>query len=289
MQSTLTEFLQDRVLLRHIIATVILFMTVAGLRFATLRFIRRRLPSTDKLQLRLAAQIRGFSYAVLAAGLFIIWAAELQALAVSFAVLAMAIVWATRETFACIQGAAYRISANAFDVGDRINIAGIRGDVIDTGLLGTLVLEVAQGHQRTGRTISIPNSLFMTEPVLNESLAGEYMLHLMTIPVDRDADLAAIERKALTAAQEACAEFLDDVRRPMASRYRRHGLTPPIVDPRITYQVVDKNTVNILLRIPTPIRLERHVEQRVLRAVLNVPKGRDTLPPPSPNQPEHSR
>jgi small-conductance mechanosensitive channel len=228
----------------------------------------------------LAAQVRGFSYAILAVGLFIIWAAELQALAVSFAVLAMAIVWATRETFACIQGAAYRISANAFDVGDRINIAGIRGDVIDTGLLGTLVLEVAQGHQRTGRTISIPNSLFMTEPVLNESLAGEYMLHLMTIPVDRDADLAAIERTALTAAQEACAEFLDDVRRPMASRYRRHGLTPPIVDPRITYQVVDKNTVNILLRIPTPIRLERHVEQRVLRAVLNVPKGRDTLPPP---------
>ena len=281
MQSALTEFLQDRILLRDAIATAVLFMTVLGLRFAALRFIRRRLPTTDKLQLRWAAQVRGFSYAILAFGLFIIWAAELQALAVSFAVLAMAIVWATRETFACIQGAAYRISANAFEVGDRINIAGIRGDVIDTGLLGTLVLEVAQGHQRTGRTISIPNSLFMTEPVLNESLAGEHMLHLMTIPVDRDADLAAIERKALTAAQEACAEFLDDVRRPMAARYRRHGLTPPIVDPRITYQVVDKNTVNILLRIPTPIRLERQVEQRVLRAVLNVPKGRDTLPPPS--------
>ena len=278
MQSALTEFLQDRILLRDAIATAVLFMTVLGLRFAALRFIRRRLPTTDKLQLRWAAQVRGFSYAILAFGLFIIWAAELQALAVSFAVLAMAIVWATRETFACIQGAAYRISANAFEVGDRINIAGIRGDVIDTGLLGTLVLEVAQGHQRTGRTISIPNSLFMTEPVLNESLAGEHMLHLMTIPVDRDADLAAIERKALTAAQEACAEFLDDVRRPMAARYRRHGLTPPIVDPRITYQVVDKNTVNILLRIPTPIRLERQVEQRVLRAVLNVPKGRDTLP-----------
>jgi hypothetical protein len=122
----------------------------------------------------------------------------------------------------------------------------------------------------------------MTEPVLNESLAGEYMLHLMTIPVDRNADLAAIERTALTAAREACADFLDDVRRPMAARYRRHGLAPPIVDPRITYQVVDKNTVNILLRIPTPIRLERQVEQHVLRAVLGVPKGRDTLPPPAP-------
>ena len=282
MQSTFTEFLQDRVLLRDAIATLILFVMVLGLRYTAIRFVRRRLPSNDKVQLRWAAQIRGFSYTILAIGLFVIWAAKLQALAVSFAVLAMAIVWGTKETLACVQGAAFRLSSNAFEVGDRINIAGIRGDVIDAGLLGTLVLEVAQGHQRTGRTISIPNSLFMTEPVLNESLAGEYMLHLMTIPVDRNADLAAIERKALTAAQEACAGFLHDVRRPIAARYRRHGLHPPIVDPRITYQVVDKNTVNILLRIPTPIRLERQVEQRVLRAVLGVPKDRDTLPLPGP-------
>jgi len=278
MQSTLIEFLQDRVVLRDAIATLILFVMVLGLRYIAIRFVRQRLPSSDKLQLRWASQIRGFSYAILAFGLFIIWAAELQTLAVSFAVLAMAIVWATRETFACIQGAAYRMSSNAFQVGDRINIAGIRGDVIDPGILGTLVFEVGQGHQRTGRMISIPNSLFMTEPVLNESLGGEYMLHLMTIPVDRNADLAAIEHKALAAAQEACADFLDDVRRPIASRYRRHGLTPPIVDPRVTYQVVDKNTVNILLRIPTPIRLERQVEQHVLRAVLDVPKGKGTLP-----------
>lgn len=280
MDPALTEFLQDRVMLRDAIATLILFLIVLGLRYIAIRFVRRRLPSHDKLQLRWAAQIRGLSYAILAFGLFVIWAAELQALAVSFAVLAMAIVWGTKETLACVQGAAYRLSSNAFEVGDRINIAGIRGDVIDPGLLGTLVLEVAQGHQRTGRTISIPNSLFMTEPVLNESLAGEYMLHLMTIPVDRNADLGALEAKALTAAREACADFLDDVRRPIASRYRRHGLTPPIVDPRVTYQVVDKNTVNILLRIPTPTRLERQVEQRVLRAMLDVPAGRDTLPPP---------
>jgi small-conductance mechanosensitive channel len=280
MPSTFTEFLQDRMVLRDAIATLILFLAVLGLRYITLRFVRGRLPSNDKLQLRWAAQIRGLSYAVLAFGLFIIWAAELQALAVSFAVLAMAIVWGTKETLACVQGAAYRLSSNAFAVGDRINVGGVRGDVIDPGLLSTTVFEVGQGHQRTGRTISIPNSLFMTEPVLNESLAGDYMLHLMTIPVDRNADLAELEATALAAAREACVDFLDDVRRPIASRYRRHGLVPPIVDPRVTYQLVDKNTVNILLRIPTPTRLERQVEQRVLRAVLGVPAGRDTLPPP---------
>jgi small-conductance mechanosensitive channel len=274
------DLIRDRVIFRDAIATAVLLVTVLSLRYVALRFVRRSIPSSDNLRLRWSAQIRGVSYLIVAFGLFIIWAAELQALAVSFLVFAMAIVLATKETITCVQGAVYRISSNAFEVGDRISIGGIRGDVIDPGLLSTMVLEVGEGHQRTGRTISIPNSLFMTQPVLNESLAGEYMLHVMTLPIDRTADLAEIERRALMAAQEACADFIDEVRRPIASRYRRHGLNPPSVDPRVTYQVVDKDTVNLLLRIPTPIRLEREVEQRVLRAILDVPKGRDTLPPP---------
>jgi len=282
MQEELLQIVPDPVLLRHIIASIVLIVAVFGGRYIVIRFVRGRLPTRDTLQLRWTSQVRAFSYTILAFGLFTIWAAELQALAVSFVVLAMAVVWATKETFACMQGAVYRLSSNAFQVGDRINVGAIRGDVIDPGLLSTTVLEVGKGHQRTGRTISIPNSLFMTEPVLNESLTGEFMLHLLTIPVDRDADLAAIEERALRAANDACADFIDDVRRPIALRYRRHGLNPPLVDPRITYQFVDTNTVNLILRIPVPTRLERTVEQRVLRAVLGVPQGRDTLTPPPP-------
>ncbi len=282
MPENVSQFLQNHELIRDVVATVTLFVAVFGLRRIALRFIRHKVPKSDQLQLRWRSQVRGFSYAILIFGIFVIWSAELQALAVSFVVLAMAIVWATKETLTCVQGAFYRVSSNAFAIGDRINIEGIRGDVIDQGVLSTLVLEVGEGHQRTGRTISIPNSMFLTAPVLNESLAGEYMLHVMKIPLDRYSDLAEIERRALEAARSACAEFVDDVRRSIALRYRRHGLNPPVVEPRITYRVVDKNTVDLLLRIPTPVRLERDVEQLVLRAVLGVPEGRDTMPPCTP-------
>ena len=156
MQTELVDFVQDPSLIKDIVSTIVLFVTVFGVRALILRFVQRRLPAHDKLQLRWATQVRALSYAILAFGLFTIWAAELQALAVSFVVLAMAIVWATKETIACIQGAVYRLSSNAFQVGDRINVGEIRGDVIDPGLLSTTVLEVGSGHQRTGRTISIP-------------------------------------------------------------------------------------------------------------------------------------
>lgn len=47
MQSTWVEFLQDRLMLRNVIMTVILVLTVLGLRYVALRFIRRRLPSRE--------------------------------------------------------------------------------------------------------------------------------------------------------------------------------------------------------------------------------------------------
>ena len=279
----LAKLFRDKEVFRDLVATVLLLVGVFGARALAMRFVREKLPKEDQLQLRLAAQVRGVSYVVLFLGLVVIWAAQLQALALSFVVLAMAIVWATKEIIACLLGAFYRVTANAFSVGDRIQLAGVRGDVIDQGLLSTLVLEVGLGHQRTGRTISIPNSALLVGPVINESLAGAYMLHVMTIPVSRHADLLELERRTLVAANQVCADFIDDVRRSIGSRYRRHGLNPPGVDPRVTYQLVDENKVELLLRIPTPVRLERDVEQRVLRAVLGLPSGRDTLPPPPPS------
>ena len=75
IQTALTEAVGDKVLLRNIVATLVLIFTVWGLRYLILRFVRQRLPPTDTLQLRWTAQVRGFSYAVLAFGLFTIWAA----------------------------------------------------------------------------------------------------------------------------------------------------------------------------------------------------------------------
>lgn len=257
-------------MVRNAIATGLLLFVILGIRYLALRFIRRNDRISPQLQLRAAANIRALSYLLLGFGLFMIWATELRELALSFVVLAMAIVWAIKETLTSVQGWFYRMSSDAFSVGDRIQVLDIHGDVIDHGLLSTTVLEVGPGYQRTGRVISLPNSLFLSTPILNESLAGEYVLHVMTIPVKRSAPLEEIEKRVLETAREATSEFLEDVRRSIVVRYRRHGLTAPLSAPRITYEVVDTETLNLLLRIPTPVGLVRQVEQKVLRAVLEL-------------------
>ena len=109
--------------------------------------LARTIPATGSLdeRRRRLVGIRNTLVLVVLAGLAIIWASELRTLAVSLVAIAVALVIATREPILCAIGALARASRQLYGVGDRIEIKGIRGDVIDVGLLYTSVMEVGPG------------------------------------------------------------------------------------------------------------------------------------------------
>lgn len=57
-----------------------------------------------------------------------------------------------------------------FDVGDRIQIAGFAGDVVDIRIFEFTLLEIGNwvdADQSTGRVVHIPNQKLLTEPIAN--------------------------------------------------------------------------------------------------------------------------
>ena len=122
-------------------------------------------------------------------------------------------------------------TTGAYDVGDRIELDGTRGDVIRYGLLTTTILEIGPTHQRTGRSIVLPNSLLLSKPVVNETFTATYVLHSFAVPMARSADWQATERRLQAVAQRVCAEWIEPARRQLEELSREHGLTPPSVEP----------------------------------------------------------
>jgi len=212
---------------------------------------------------------RNVALLVLLVGLVAIWATEVRSFALSFVAVAVAVVIASKELIVCLAGAFLRTSSGAFELGDRIEVNGIRGDVIDLGAFTTTLLEVGAGHSnRTGRAITIPNSVFTTMHVFNETPSGEYLLTTMTIPVPPGTDLAAAEAALLAAASEECRPFLDAARARLAQSAAHKGLDPSTVDPRVSVHLVDPLRTDLLVRFPAPIRLRNRVEQSVLHRYL---------------------
>jgi small-conductance mechanosensitive channel len=212
-------------------------------------------------------------------GFVVIWSNELRTFAISIVAIAVAFVVATKELILCITGSILKAGARSFEIGDRIQIKDFRGDVIDQNLLATTILEVGPGkltHQRTGRMTVIPNALFVSEPLINESFTHDYVLHAFTIPFKREENWKAAQEAVLKAANKYCKPYLLEVKKYMHEISEERGLSVPSVDPRVTLQVPVAGEIHLIVRVPAKSGERSYIEQSILSEIFS--KSDFTLP-----------
>jgi small-conductance mechanosensitive channel len=257
-------------LLSPLLSSVILIVVVVLLRSMTHRFILNQVRSNE-LRRKWLVQSRNGMVLLLVLGLVIIWGHELRTLALSVVAIAVAFVVATKELILCITGSILKSASNSFDIGDRIQIKDFRGDVIDQNLLATTILEVGPGkltHQRTGRMTVIPNALFVSEPVVNESYSHHFVLHVFTVPFKRDEDWPLAQQTFLEVAKGHCAPYLDEARRYLSRLAEQRGLDTPSVEPRVTLQTPTAGEVHLVVRFPVRPGERSQLEQTILADAL---------------------
>jgi len=215
--------------------------------------------------------VRNTMVFALLVGLVVIWAHELQAFAVSLVALAAALVLATKEPILCWSGAALRVGGKVYSVGDRIQIAGHRGVVLDHDIFATKLLEIGPGqssHLYTGRIAVFPNSLLFTNALVKENPGQEYGLYILVIPLRDKDDWRDAERHLLDAAKAECSSFMEEASRQMKLLEQTNLLEAPSPEPRITIQISETGRIQLVLRFPAPDRGRSRIEQAILRRYL---------------------
>ena len=147
-------------LIPKLIGSALLVALAIALEAIVRRVTLRHTAQAD-LRRRWIVGLRNAAILLTLVGLASIWVAELRAVATALIAFTVAFVIAMKEFILCINGSLLRTATNAYSVGDRIEIDGHRGDVIDFTLFSTRLMEVGPGrqyHLRTGRTIVVPNS-----------------------------------------------------------------------------------------------------------------------------------
>jgi small-conductance mechanosensitive channel len=258
-----------RAIVKSLIVTALLWVAAFVLRALVSSHLRRRGLAPTDLR-RLMATSRNLILFILAVATATVWFDELRTFAVSLVAVAAAIVIATKELIMGAGGTFLRTSSRMFDIGDRIELNGLRGDVIDTSLFTTTMLEIGPGrigHAQTGRSITIPNAMLLSTPVINESFSSPFMIHTFEVPVAREHAITA-EDTLRQACGDEIAAYLDEARHHFEARQRERGLEMPHLEPRILLRLDDATRVTLLATIVTPSRRKGWVEQAVLRRFL---------------------
>ena len=227
--------------------------------------------STQEKRRKWLIQIRNLSVILFILGTGLIWGTELKTFAISIAAIAAAFVLATKELILCVSGGVLKVSNDLFGIGDWIQIGEYRGEVVDHSFLTTKLRQIGPGsncHQFTGNLVKIPNSIFLSSVLINESVTGSFCLHTFKVNVGPSENIEKLESRLRLSANQVTESYKEQARRNLTKINKAEAFDSPSVDPRITIEQVKHEDYNLICRVVAPSRQRGKIEQEILRKYL---------------------
>ncbi len=203
--------------------------------------------------------------------IFFIWIQNINSITIFLGVAGAGLALALQEVILCVAGWFLILMRHPFEAGDRVEINGIKGDVIDIRLFQTSLLEIGNwvdADQSTGRIVNFPNSFVFKHENYNYSRGFEFIWHEIPILLTFESDWKR-GKEIMTAHAKNLAEGLEaEVSRKinaMRDRYMiYYGKFTPIV-----YVNIKDSGVELTLRYLTEAKKRRSTQDQLCQAILD--------------------
>lgn len=252
------------------VSSLILIILVMLARWLILKWLDNDTDLPHPIVVKWRQRLRYISLLFIGAALLVIWAPQLRTFAVSIVAVAAALVIAFKELITCLTGAIIRASVEGARLGGRITIQDVHGDVVANNILSTVMVEVNDFGQRTGRTVVIPNSAFLSQNVYTETLdENKYVLMVVPIPMLRTGDWQSVQEKLIQIGTTMSEPYLREAKKRFAQFNRRFGLNVPGPEPKVLLDWTEPDKIILNLRMAVPVTEQNSMRQDVFRAVLS--------------------
>ena len=205
--------------------------------------------------------------------LAVVWRSLAGNVGVIFGFAAAGIAFAMQEVIGAIAGWFNITSGRIYRIGDRVELGGVRGDVIDVTLLRTKMLEIGsaeddkswvKGRQHTGRIVAVSNKATFTSPVYNFSAVFEFIWEELTVPIAYRSDWHQAEN--IIKEEPVRASASEGARDAISAMERRYPIPHAEVAPRVFVRATD-NWMELSARFVVPVRKARTAKDEITRRI----------------------
>ncbi len=232
---------------------------------------------------------RAVTYSVGILGLALVlltWVSGIRDFGAFLGLITAGLAIALQDLLANLAGWAFILIRRPFVVGDRIEIAGQRGDVIDIRLFQTFLMECGEwvdADQSTGRVIMVPNGFVFKNTTASYTRGFEYIWDEVPVLVTFESDWKLAKKLLIEIANEHAqplSQGAQDAVRRAASKQMIFftQLTPAV------YTTVKDSGVLLTIRYLTPPRQRRANNQRIWEAVLDAFASQESVDLAYPTQ-----
>ena len=268
--------------LKKLLLTVV-FIALVLLVTQLLRSLARSLFGRREGRARFwtAQGIRLITAALLIIGIVSIWFNNPAQLGQFAAFVTAGLAIASQRVITAVSGYFIILRGKTFNVGDRIMMGGVRGDVIGLGFMQTTIMEMGQppgeqgdqpsmwvhSRQYSGRIVTVTNDKIFDFPIYNYSRDFPYIWEEMHLPIPFAGDYRKAEQIILEAVRRHTRRISDLGAEAIQKLESRYAVKREELDPRLFYTITD-NWIEMAVRFLVEDHGIRAVKDAISRDIL---------------------
>jgi len=200
-----------------------------------------------------------------------IWIEQAQNLLFAVGVIGAGIAIALQKPVTNVVGFLVLLTTRPYNTGDRVEIGGEAGDVIDIGIFYTKIMEIGKNDnydQFTGRVKTVPNSFVLEQVVNNYSKDFSFIWEELMIPITYGSNLKKARRIMTEAAEHVTGKFIERSKRQLRRMTYKYLVEPRDVVP-VVYVIPTDNWIELRLRFIVDAKHRRSTVNPVFEEILS--------------------
>ncbi|OWW23658.1 transporter [Zobellia sp. OII3] len=179
------------------------------------------------------------------------------------------ITFTLQELILSIAGSFYIFFVRVYKPGDRIEINGIKGDVIDIDSIYTTLMELGEwvsSDNYSGRIVKISNAFVFKGPIKNYSMDFPFVWDELNILITHESDIALAKKIVLADATELLSEYTKNSLAKWKEMVAHYYIEDATLEPTLAFKITD-NWIEVNLRYITDYKLRRATKHQLFERI----------------------
>ena len=209
---------------------------------------------------------------VIAIVIALAFASELGAVTTFAGLLTAGIAVALQNVILSIAGYFFLVGKYGVRVGDRVQVSGVTGDVVDIGLVRLHLMEVTSGPspRPTGRVVVFSNAVvFQANAGLFKQIPGtSFLWHEISLTLGAETDYRAAEKRLLDAVNQLFEEYREGMEQQRKSMERALNTATLRAFTPESHLHLTASGLEVVIRYPVELSTAAEIDDRVTRALV---------------------
>jgi small-conductance mechanosensitive channel len=242
---------------KYVVWIVLVMALIAWVR----RLLKRNLPDNAvKYKSQKGIEVIGYILIVLITITY--FTGSIKDFGLAIGLLTAGITITLQELILSITGSFFIFFVKVFKPGDRIEINGIKGDVIDVGSIYTTMMEIGEwvsSDNYTGRIVKVSNAFVFKTPIYNYSQDFPFVWDEFNLPIRYGSDIELAKSIVITVAQKHLASYVKESLADWKVVVDKYYIEDAQVDPSLAITLTD-NWIQFNLRYIVDYKKRRYTK-----------------------------